>query len=258
MLAARVSNTFWLRALTTIPLALGLQALLIRSADLSAEIGSVGAFVTAIGTLYSVLTGFTVISVWEQFTDTDRAVKREARGLSELWRYVGYVSDAEGVARARSAIERYRDEVVTKEWPAMIARRTAAAAETGYFEMADAVNGMKVTTAKDVPAWAEAVRTLGEVSDARGERAVFIAVRMPGLLRLLIYVATFSLIVGMALLGFANPAIGAVVLTITIVVSFLVLEVIDDLDDPFGGAWAISTAPLLRIRFSTVTPEAPS
>jgi hypothetical protein len=31
------------------------------------------------GTLYSVLTGFTVIAVWEQFTDTDRAVKRDSR-----------------------------------------------------------------------------------------------------------------------------------------------------------------------------------
>jgi hypothetical protein len=182
-------------------------------------------------------------------------VKREARNLSELWRYVGYVEDAEGVARARSAVERYRDEVVRQEWPAMISGRTVVAAEDEYFEMADAVNGMRVQTAKDVPAWAEAVRTLGEVSDARGERAVFVAVRMPTLLRLLLYLATFSLIVGMALLGFVSPIVGSVVLTVTVVLSFLVLEIIDDLDDPFGGAWAISSVPLQRIRFSTRTTE---
>lgn len=245
-----MSKLFWLRALIAVPVALLAEAALGQFVNLGAEVGGVGAFVTAIGTLYSVLTGFTVISVWEQFTDTDRAVKREARALSELWRYVGYVDDSEGVARARSAVERYRDEVVTKEWPAMISGRTVVAAEAEYYEMADAVNGMKVTTAKDVPAWAEAVRTLGEVSDARGERAVFVAVRMPALLRLLIYVATFSLVIGMALLGFANPLVGGVVLTFTIVVSLLVLEVIDDLDDPFTGAWAISSAPLQRIRFT--------
>ena|SRR4029079_15570657 len=119
--------------------------------------------------------------------------------------------------------------------------------------MADAVNGMKVATARDVPAWAEAVRTLGEVSDARGERAVFVTIRMPQLLRLLLYIATVSLVIGMALLGFENPFVGGVVLTFTIVVSLLVLEVIDDLDDPFGGAWAISSAALSRIRFGTRT-----
>jgi hypothetical protein len=128
-------------------------------------------------------------------------------------------------------------------WPAMIAGRIATAAEDEYFAMADAVNGIKVRTAKDVPAWAEAVRTLGEVSDARGERAVFVAVRMPTLLRLLLYVATSSLVFGMALLRFEVPAIGGVVIACTVVVSLLVLEVIDDLDDPFRGAWAMFDFP---------------
>lgn len=253
-----MSRTYWLRLLIALPAALIVQQVLRQFVNLQAEVGSVGAFVTAIGTLYSVLTGFTVISVWEQFTDTDRAVKREARGLAELWRYVGYVEDAAGVARARSAIERYRDEVVAKEWPAMVAGTTTVAAEEEYFQMADAVNAIKITTARDVPAWAEAVRTLGEVSDARGERAVFVTIRMPGLLRLLLYIATVSLVVGMALLGFENAIVGGVVLAFTVAVSLLVLEVIDDLDEPFGGAWAISSGALARIRFGVRTPSTPA
>ena len=80
----------------------------------------------------------------------------------------------------------------------MVAGTMSVAAEEEYFQMADAVNGMKITTTRDVPAWAEAVRTLGEVSDARGERAVFVTIRMPRLLRLLLYIATLSLVVGMA------------------------------------------------------------
>lgn len=146
-------KTYWLRLLVAVPAALVLQLMLKQFVDLGPEVGSVGAYVTAIGTLYSVLTGFTVVSVWQQFVDTDRAVKREARGLAELWRYVGYVDDPDGVARARAAIERYRDEVISNEWPAMLQGATTTAAEEEYFEMADAVNGMKVTTRKDVPAW---------------------------------------------------------------------------------------------------------
>ncbi len=255
---APVSTTFLLRVLVCVPLALALQSYLRDRLNLQPDSGSVGAFVTAIGTLYSVLTAFTVVSVWQQFIDTDRAIKREARALSELWRYVGYVEDVAGAARARGAIEQYRDEVVSREWPAMVAGTTASAAEDEYFAMADAVNGMRVTTAKDVPAWAEAVRTLGEVSDARGERVVLVTQRMPGLLRQLLYLATLSLLAGMALLGFENALIGQIVLVFTVVVSLLVLEVIDDLDEPFDGAWAISSGALRALRFATTKggPEA--
>jgi len=58
--------------------------------------------------------------------------------LSELWRYVGYISDAEGVKRARASIERYRDEVVSKEWPAMLGRETSTAAEDEFLPTLDA------------------------------------------------------------------------------------------------------------------------
>jgi hypothetical protein len=218
---------------------------------LSDDIGSVGAFVTAVGTLYSVLTAFTVVSVWTEFTDTDRSIKREARELSELWRYVGYVSDEAGASRARVAIERYRDEVINTEWPAMEAGLSADAADDEFFEMADAVNAIEVKTSRDVPAWAEAVRTLGEVSDARAERIVLVQLRMPRLLRILLYMATVTLISGASLLGFSSELIGGAVIAFTVMVSLLVLEVIDDIDDPFGGAWGVSAVPFARARFTT-------
>src|SRR5437867_8915069 len=126
-MASAVSRDFWIRLVIGMPAALLVQLGVRALSNPLADVGSVGAFVTAIGTLYSVLTGFTVISVWQQFTDTDRAVKREARALSELYRYVGYVGDAAGVGRAREAMKRYRDRVVTDEWPAIVAGRPMTA-----------------------------------------------------------------------------------------------------------------------------------
>lgn len=242
--------TLVLRLAIVLPAAVALHVCLNQSTSLGDDVGSVGAFVTAVGTLYSVFTAFTVVSVWTEFADTDRAIKREARQLGELWRYVGYVSDQAGVARARSAIERYRDEVVGKEWDSMARGEAANAAEDEFFEMADAVNAIDVQSARDVPAWAEAVRTLGEVSDARGERVVLVTLRMPRMLRLLLYLATLSLIGGMALLGFENQTIGAVIVAFTALVSILVLEVIDDIDDPIGGAWGVTMEPFSRARFA--------
>jgi hypothetical protein len=252
-----MSRAFWLRLLVFLPVSVAIQLALRDRLELQPDVGSVGAFVTAVGTLYSVLTGFTVVSVWGQFAETDGAIKREARELAELWRYVGYVSDDAGIARARRAIERYRDEVVSHEWPVMIRGETATAAEDEFLEMTDAVNGIAVATPKDVPAWTEAVRALAAVSDARGERTILVLQRMPNLLRWLLYIATLSLVGGMILLGFASPLIGAFVVGFTVIVSLLVLEVIDDLDDPFTGAWGVSSAPFERIRFTSASSSEP-
>jgi hypothetical protein len=244
-----MSRHFWLRIAVVLPVTLAASLGLHQQFDLIADVGGVGAFVTAVGTLYSILAGFTVVSVWTEFTDTDRAIKREARDLGELWRYLGYLSDERGVSFARSAVERYRDEVVASEWPAMAASEISNHAEDEYLRMSDAVNSIDVVTAKDVPAWTEAVRTLGSISDARGERLVLVALRMPGLLKLLLYLATTTLIAGMLLLGFASAWVGAGTAGLTVVVSLLVLEVIEDIDEPFGGAWGLSPVPFSRIRF---------
>lgn len=101
-----MTKTYCARLAVTLPAALIAQQVLGRAVGPADRGRQRRAFVTAIGTLYSVLAGCTVVSVWQQFTDTDRAVKREGRGLAELHlaelhRYVGYVEDAEGVARAR-------------------------------------------------------------------------------------------------------------------------------------------------------------
>ncbi|MBI2767085.1 MAG: DUF4239 domain-containing protein [Chloroflexi bacterium] len=257
-----MSRSFWLRLGVVLPGALALHAVLHQSTDLLSDVGGVGAFVTAVGTLYSVLAAFTVVSVWSEFTDTDRAIKREARELRELYRYVGYVSDQAGAKRARAAIVRYRDEVVTTEWAAMIRGETASAADDEFLAMADAVNALDVSTARDVPAWAEAVRTLGAVSDARGERVLLVTLRMPRMLKVLLYLATLSLVGGMLMLGFEHLVVGMVVVGFTAAVSLLVLEVIDDIDDPIGGAWGISVEPFVRIQFrepsvATAVPSEP-
>jgi uncharacterized protein DUF4239 len=253
-----MSRTFWLRLIIAMPITIAVQVVLFNRLELQADVGSVGAFVTAVGTLYSVLTGFTVVSVWGQFTDTDRAIKREAREIAELWRYAGYVSDVEGAQRARNAIRRYRDEVVGTEWPTMVRGETATAAEDEFLEMTDAVNAIKVDSPKDVPAWSEAAKALGAVSDARGERTILVLQRMPVVLRILLYIATLSLVGGMTLLGFQDRVIGVIIVGFTVVVSLLVLEVIDDLDDPFTGAWAISSEPFERITFGSLEHQSTS
>jgi hypothetical protein len=50
-----MSKIFWIRLVFALPAAIAVQVLLRQWVNLLADVGSVGAFVTAIGTLYSVL-----------------------------------------------------------------------------------------------------------------------------------------------------------------------------------------------------------
>ncbi len=246
-----MSKTFFRRLAVILPLALGLQFIMRELVDLPPEAGAVGSYVVAVGTLYSVLTAFTIVSVWLEFKDTDRAIQREALGLQQLWRYVGYVNDPSGVVRARRAIQRYRDEVISREWPAMARGERATEADDEFREISDVVHSMNATAARDVAAWTEAVRTFVALSDARTDRRLLVFLRMPTILRLLLYVATASLLAGIILLSFQSLIVGALIIAFTVIVSLMVLEVIDDMDNPFGGSWTISTEAFERTQFDS-------
>lgn len=83
----------------------------------------------------------------------------------------------------------------------MIRGESATAAEDEFIEMTDAVNAMKVETAKDVPAWSEAASALGAVTLAGNGPSWYCSACQP-------YSGssstsqTLSLIGGMTLLGF--------------------------------------------------------
>ena len=65
---SRMSRAFWLRVLFGAPAALVVQYLIRAQANLHEDVGRAAAFVGAMGTLYSVLAGFTVISVWQRLS----------------------------------------------------------------------------------------------------------------------------------------------------------------------------------------------
>src|SRR5271166_1494338 len=77
-----------------------------------------------VGVIYAVLLAFTVIVVWEKFSEAETAVAQEAGATAALFRYaIGGEPEAQAVRRS---LKVYLATVVEKEWPAMAAEGESA------------------------------------------------------------------------------------------------------------------------------------
>src|SRR6202012_560678 len=70
-----------------------------------------------VGVIYAVLLAFTVIVVWEKFSDGQSAVANEAGATAALYRYA-QGKEPEAVAM-RNALTGYLKAVIEDDWPAM-------------------------------------------------------------------------------------------------------------------------------------------
>jgi hypothetical protein len=77
--------------------------------------------------LYAVLLAFVVIAVWEDFRNTETAVRNEAKAAVDLHR-ISYALPEPGGSSIRSHVVSYTDQVRESEWPAMADGNASAAA----------------------------------------------------------------------------------------------------------------------------------
>ena len=71
-----------------------------------------------VGVFYAVLLAFVVIAVWEEYRNTEAAVRNEAKAAVDLHRLT-YALPAEGGANIRQRLITYTDHVRKFEWPTM-------------------------------------------------------------------------------------------------------------------------------------------
>ena len=213
----------------------------------AADVGAVGAYITAIGTLYGILAAFTIFVVWTQFNDAQTAADTEANELRDLFRYTIYLRDSEALNALGRAIKDYSESVARDEWSAMGSGK-AAPETVGRFEAVfRAVHAVTFDDDRDALAWEKMIGKFEGVSDARSERLDLAMADVPTLLRGLLYLVSLSLIVGFFLLSISNDIIAISVTLATTAVAFLVIEAVEDLDNPFGGYWALSPKSFLHL-----------
>lgn len=204
------------------------------------DVGSISAYVTAVGTLYGILAAFTIVVVWTQFNETTSAIAAETTDLADLYRYVTYLDDRPAMDQFRAAISKYSEAVATDEWPLMASSLRSQTAIDAFEGIYRSVAAIKLDDERDEAAWSHIMRKFEDVSDSRNKRLDVAGSRMPLVLRELFYGVSFALIAGFFMLGFSSNflAIATTLLTTGLVV--VVLDTVLDIDNPFGGQWSIA------------------
>jgi len=155
--------------------------------------------------------------------------------------------DVEVLTALRSTIKDYSALVVGDEWPAMSSSKPSTQAVGRFEAVFEAVHAVSFDDERDASAWEKMIDKFEAISDARAKRLHPAVSNVPRLLRGLLYLVSLALIGGFFVLSISNDIIAIVVTIATTAIVFLAIEVVEDLDDLFGGQWALSPEPFLQL-----------
>src|SRR6185436_18609379 len=122
-----------------------------------------------VGVFYAVLLAFVVIAVWEEYRDTEAAVRNEAKAAVDLHRLT-YALPAEGGANIRQRLITYTDHVRKFEWPTMARGRPSDDAGRDLEQLSSAIFQVRPKNLEDLALYQNALRLLTVIADNGGER----------------------------------------------------------------------------------------
>jgi len=195
-----------------------------------------------VGVIYAVLLAFTVIAVWEKFSEAELAVAQEAGATASLFRYSE--GKEQESAKLRAALVNYLKSAVDVEWPAMAVESESHETTKALNAVYAAAMALNRTETRDTADMAEVFAQLDNVTSARRTRLHLAT----GLVPSVIWIALFAgalLTVGFTLFFGSENLLAQI--SMTGVLSILVtlgLVVIVSTDHPFTGPVHISSHPL--------------
>lgn len=195
-----------------------------------------------VGVFYAVLLAFVVVAVWEEYDNTESAVRDEAKAVVDLHR-VASALPGENFGKIQQRLTTYVEDVTKNEWVAMSLGKESNRAEKELDQLARAVFEIKPQTQQESALYQEAIRLIAKIADNRTERLDNASGSIPGVL-------WFVLILGgLATLGypafFASTSIGAQVLMTAVLAALVAWSFLLALafDFPFTGRVKIVPLP---------------
>ena len=184
-----------------------------------------------VGVIYAVLLAFSVIVVWEKFTDAQTTVAEEAGATAALFRYAEG-KEPEAIA-VRAALLNYLKTAIDEEWPAMSLESEAHGLTQALNQLYSAALALNRSGTRNTADMTEVFRQIDNVTAARrirlhlatGPDVIWIALFMGALLTV-----GFTLFFGSENLLAQVSMTGVLSLLVT-----LGLVVIISVDHPFTG-----------------------
>ena len=135
-----------------------------------AENNEVAGFKFAVvGVFYAVLLAFVVVAVWEEYRNTEAAVRNEAKAAVDL-HHISFGLPLGDGAVIRQRLLTYTDHVRKFEWPTMARGKASDDAGRDLEQLSSAIFQVRPKNLEDLALYQNALRLLTVIADNRGER----------------------------------------------------------------------------------------
>ncbi len=205
-----------------------------------------------VGVIYAVLLAFTVIVVWEKFSEAEVAVAQEAGATAALFRYAqGPEAEAQALRRA---IVAYLKTVIDDEWPAMAEMSESHEATHALDAVYNAALALNRTGGRDTADMSEVFSQLDSVTLARRTRLHLASGLVPNIIWVALFAGGFLTVAFTLFFGSENPRAQICMTGILSILVTLGLVVIVSTDHPFTGPVHILPHPLESVLADFVPP----
>lgn len=219
---------------------------LLQTGNFLTDVGGLGAFVTVFGTLYGIMSAFVVFEAWAQYNKTSTLIDQEALGLERLFRLTLYFRDEKLTLKMKEVIEHYAGIVIADNFQQLGSGTRNEEASASFRKIASVIRDIKFNDNHDSIVYDHIIDHYGALSETRTERIAHCLMRLPYLLRFFLYMTSASAIIVFIVMPFVSVWYHMFVVGVITFVITMMLQLVEDLDNPFVGNWNINAGPFKR------------
>lgn len=201
-----------------------------------------GFIYAVIGVIYAVLLAFVVVTVWEQFNTAEERVSQEVSHLIDVYRNANAFPDSVKTPIQKSITD-YMQVMIDKEYDAMSKDTFSGEAKAAYMKIWDLHLKYKPASENEKFWFAETIKELNLLADARRYRIDCIYYGVPPFMWIILFIGAFLTISFSYMFGLKRSASQFIMVFILAGIICLILILIDALEHPFAGLIKVSDHP---------------
>jgi len=198
------------------------------------------------GVLYAVLLAFSVIVVWEKFSDADSTVAKEAGAAATLFHLSHGVGDKPGTA-LRAALTKYLQTAISDEWPAMDRGHSSRSTQDALDAVYTTLLAFQSPERSDTALMSEIFYQLDVTTQARRARLVAAEGAVPAVVWAVLFGGAVVTIGFTFFFGTRNLRAQMLMTGLLSVLIFSELLIIVAIDRPFTGTVKVSPEALTDV-----------
>jgi hypothetical protein len=187
-----------------------------------------------------ILIAFAAVQVWQDFTDAQTSVHREAASAAQLYRDLATYGPQ--TQDARTQLRSYVESVVKDEWPLLRNGGVSSRTDVALFNLYDAIGQIRPADNRDSTIYGAAFDNLNELVSLRRDRLIHSESGMPLILWIVGLVGSVLIV---SYTGTFRPTRTNILMIsgISLALGLMFLFILT-VDRPFKGTFSVSSAEL--------------